>query len=1008
MKPLWLLLPCLLVVSSMVAEVSGFSQCGKCVQGQNQLICPNLISPERFEVTIEDHNGTSESVFHLKCQHRAKWVDFSLIDDCSFPDVKYVIFERCPRPNVTFAEVFRGSGIKPEGVLSFTFSAVFTGQPSEDLEEWHFQGLSNLTGLKLRGNNFQSLPPNVLQYTPKLTYFQLSYNNIPTISETLFQNTTQLKTIHLMKNGFTHLPEGLFKNLNKLTNISLWDNNIERIGPKLFQNLPSLWSLELSYNNISTLDPDVFASIPNAGKILLLSNRIENLPEHLFRNCTNLEYVNMNDNRITSLPSELFRETKKIYSIELNNNMISSLPEDLFKGLSKLGKLKMKRNALKTLPSGLLSDLSKLEVLDLQSNVIEELPSGFLDSQQIMDILILKNNSLAELPEGIFKNCAGLHQLYMSHNKFSSLQSSWFPAPVTTLRELDLESNNISFSFIASGQGISVEENFPLLSQVNLEKIKLGYNRITAIPQAFSSNFVNLTELSLTHNDIEFVDASDLIFKSDEVALHLENNKIRTIDLQQIQNIVSYKVIDLFMAGNQLLCDCNLYWFLAILQGKHLDGEVPQLKVIRPEELNCVYAGDETTVKPLLRVSSEMLTCRLQDCSERCKCYTRPHDNMYIVDCAYQKLHDIPRIISQEEQNLHNYSLTLNLRNNSISNLDQLQNPEYRNLVNLTIPNNYLVSLNESILPDSLRVLDIHGNKFTYLEPSVVDYFNKTDITLSLGENPWVCDCKLTDLQSFLRSQELKVLDFHNIRCMNFNETLGDVTEGDMCPIVLPPEVIIASTVISMFLILSGVLATVSFWKYKEEIKVWLFTHRLCLWAVAHEEYDNNKKYDAFISYSNKDEEFVNTVLVPGLESGDPKYKVCLHYRDWLPGAYIQQQITQSVEASRRTIVVLSSNFIENVWGHLEFKTAHCQALKDRHNRVIVIVLGEVPPENELDEELKLYLSTRTYLQFGDSKFWEKLRYAMPHPYDLIYKKQRKRRDTDKLELVKSDSKESK
>lgn len=41
---------------------------------------------------------------------------------------------------------------------------------------------------------------------------------------------------------------------------------------------------------------------------------------------------------------------------------------------------------------------------------------------------------------------------------------------------------------------------------------------------------------------------------------------------------------------------------------------------------------------------------------------------------------------------------------------------------------------------------------------------------------------------------------------MNINETLVDVTEGDMCPIVLPPEVIIASTVISMFLILSGVL----------------------------------------------------------------------------------------------------------------------------------------------------------------------------------------------------------
>lgn len=90
----------------------------------------------------------------------------------------------------------------------------------------------------------------------------------------------------------------------------------------------------------------------------------------------------------------------------------------------------------------------------------------------------------------------------------------------------------------------------------------------------------------------------------------------------------------------------------------------------------------------------------------------------------------------------------------------------------------------------------------------------------------------------------------------------------------------------------------------------------------------------------------MNSVLVPGLESGDPKYRVCLHYRDWTPGGYIQTQIDQSIEASSRTIVVLSNNFIENVWGQIEFKTAHSKALKDKTNRIIVIVFGEVGKDN--------------------------------------------------------------
>ena len=121
--------------------------------------------------------------------------------------------------------------------------------------------------------------------------------------------------------------------------------------------------------------------------------------------------------------------------------------------------------------------------------------------------------------------------------------------------------------------------------------------------------------------------------------------------------------------------------------------------------------------------------------------------------------------------------------------------------------------------------------------------------------------------------------------------------------------------------------------------------------------------------------------LTSGLEcpaEASEKYKCLIHTRDWHAGEMIPDQIIHSVESSRRTIIVLSKPYIQSMWTKLEFRAAHTQALQDKTQRVIIIVKGELPELNCLDDDLRRYISLNTYIASGDRWFWPKLRYSKP------------------------------
>ncbi len=141
---------------------------------------------------------------------------------------------------------------------------------------------------------------------------------------------------------------------------------------------------------------------------------------------------------------------------------------------------------------------------------------------------------------------------------------------------------------------------------------------------------------------------------------------------------------------------------------------------------------------------------------------------------------------------------------------------------------------------------------------------------------------------------------------------------------------------------------------------------------------EENRNYDAFIAYSQDDIGFVKYQLLRPLEQMNPKFKICIHHRDFEIGNFISTNIINAIKQSKRTIIVLSQSFITSEWCKFEFEQAHLQLMHDQSYKLIVILLDEPRNLESIPQLMQSYIQTRTYLMRTDKLFWKKLLYQMP------------------------------
>lgn len=376
----------------------------------------------------------------------------------------------------------------------------------------------------------------------------------------------------------------------------------------------------------------------------------------------------------------------------------------------------------------------------------------------------------------------------------------------------------------------------------------------------------------------------------------------------------------------------------------------------------------------------------------------------------------------------------LHLEGNAITRLQGDEFHGLKALKELYLHNNLIRIVNNNTFRElsSLKVLTLHSNRLREF-PAWNLELNPSLSRALLSDNPWTCECRF--VKSFgewlIKDGSLIVKDAEEIRCFSFSGNMNEDEESLALASALMTATVDDNTNIRSIITLVDrngsnfcqdvatatthvqeervgrdflplLLATLAcfavvailvicLFVYRHEMRVWLhskygvrFFQRID--AVA----DSEKIFDAFISYSAKDDVFVRQVLAPELELGrtvlgmspttppSQSYRLCLFYRDLPVQAYLADTLVQATEASKRLVLILSENFLKSEWSRYDYKSGLHQALRSCvHNKLIVIVLGDIAGR-DLDPDLRLYLKSSLVLHWGDKHFWDKLRYALP------------------------------
>lgn len=634
--------------------------------------------------------------------------------------------------------------------------------------------------------------------------------------------------------------------------------------------------------------------------------------------------------------------------VELTRESLSNLTE------CNLKTLQLSNDEIQRISHDAFADMRNLGSLDISRNMIPI--QQLRDALCVFNVSQLTNLNLgnmgitSSLPVDFFECLRGsyIYSLNLDYNNITSFSSQTVSA-LTALKILNLTNNKI----------ITFTLDEPLLSLTFLE---LRHNFLSNVPK-FSLNTralaPKLQSLRMSNNHIFSIDKSSFLGLPNLEYLDLKVNYIKSLKNNAFSMLP--KLFHLSVASNALRT-IESYAFNS--------SSLSYLDISRN-----VFHFETCDTRNLFRLTRNLDTLYITDN------YLRDVGNIKLGDMfspltkltrllmANNRLNRLPPTILPHLSELQE----LELSENNIASWDPQAFKNLRKLKKLLLDDNIIKLITETSIPPS--ILNNH------------EYLN-------IAQNPFSCTCDLMWFRNWLRTTKVRVVslgkkgmflcsfpkDMQNKPLLSYNPTL------ESCRKTKEDLLLILGSTAGCFILLATVISAFVY-KYRWNIRYWFYVVR-----AKRKQYEeivdgNVYEYDAFVTYNKHDRDWVLEYLLPNVEySGN--FKLCIHERNFELGRDIMDNIVESIEGSRKVILILSDHFAASQWCQWETAMAQTQVIDKQKNILILVLLGDISEKN-MTNRLSLLLREKTYIEWsakseGHALFWTRLKSALKRPSQSI------------------------